>query len=81
METTLHYIHELRFEGNNMILKVDNRVIKLHLAEVSDKLLKASETERKNFQISPSGYGIHWHQLDEDLSLKGLLKQASTHSI
>jgi hypothetical protein len=30
--------------------------------------------ERNEFKISPSGYGIHWSLLDEDLSINGLLK-------
>ncbi|MBW2657327.1 MAG: DUF2442 domain-containing protein, partial [Deltaproteobacteria bacterium] len=34
---------------------------------------KASEEERNNFEISLSGYGIHWPLLDEDISIDGLL--------
>ncbi|CAL68568.1 DUF2442 domain-containing protein [Christiangramia forsetii] len=37
------------------------------------KLLNASEKERLNFSISPSGYGVHWKELDEDLSAYGML--------
>ena len=33
----------------------------------------ASDIERKIYEISPSGYGIHWPLLDEDLSIDGLL--------
>ena len=29
--------------------------------------------ERATFEISPSGYGIHWPLLDEDISIDGLL--------
>ncbi len=29
--------------------------------------------ERKNFQISGAGYGIHWPDLDEDIGVEGLL--------
>jgi len=36
-------------------------------------LEKASDEERDNFEISPSGYGIHWPLLDEDISIDGLL--------
>jgi hypothetical protein len=34
------------------------------------------EKELTNFQISPSGYGIHWPDIDEDLSVEGLLSGA-----
>ena len=30
-------------------------------------------TKKNLFEISPSGYGIHWPLLDEDLSIDGLL--------
>ena len=37
------------------------------------KLLNASNEERLNFTISPGGYGVHWEDLDEDLSANGML--------
>jgi hypothetical protein len=43
-------------------------------------LVKATDVERKDFKISPSGYGIHWRQLDEDLSINGLLKWANKNT-
>jgi len=44
------------------------------------RLAKASEVDRKIYRIAPSGYGIHWLTLDEDLSIQGLLKLAKTRS-
>jgi hypothetical protein len=67
-------ISDLRFEGDNLILKIDNQLIKLKLADISEKLVKATDQERRDFKISASGYGIHWRLLDEDLSINGLLK-------
>jgi len=66
-------ITDIRFENDYLILKVDNQLIKLKLADISEKLVKATDLERKDFKISPSGYGIHWRLLDEDLSINGLL--------
>ena len=37
------------------------------------KLYEASEDELKDFSVSPGGYGVHWNQLDEDLSAYGML--------
>ncbi|MBX7175313.1 MAG: DUF2442 domain-containing protein [Saprospiraceae bacterium] len=31
----------------------------------------ASDADRRDYQLSPSGYGIHWPKLDEDLSING----------
>jgi hypothetical protein len=69
-------ISDLKFERNFLILIVDSQLIKLRLKDISEKLSKATEQERKDFKISPSGYGIHWRLLDEDLSVNGLLKLA-----
>lgn len=35
--------------------------------------MNASEIERNTYEISPSGYGIHWPLIDEDISIDGLL--------
>jgi hypothetical protein len=68
-------IKQVSFESDFIILMFDNQVIKLKLSDVSQKLAKATQTEREDFKISPSGYGIHWRMLDEDLSINGLLSQ------
>lgn len=73
-------ISELRFENEYLILIVDDQTIRLKLENISDKLKYATEQQRNDFRISPSGYGIHWRQLDEDLSINGLLKAQKTAS-
>jgi hypothetical protein len=40
------------------------------------RLLSASEDERKNWSIIGGGYGIHWEDMDEDLSTEGMLRGA-----
>ena len=40
------------------------------------RLLEASAEQRRNWKISGAGYGIHWPDLDEDLSTEGLLRGA-----
>ena len=40
------------------------------------RLLKASFNERSNWEICGGGYGIHWPDIDEDLSTEGLLRGA-----
>jgi Protein of unknown function (DUF2442) len=53
----------------------DGRTISVPLAWYP-KLLHAKEEQRKNWTISGAGYGIHWPDLDEDLSTEGLLRGA-----
>jgi hypothetical protein len=40
------------------------------------KLLHASVEQRNNWKIAGGGYGIHWPDLNEDLSTEGLLRGA-----
>ncbi len=71
-----HDVQQIGFEGSVMIVSVDNRRYLLPLSEVSPRLVSAGDIERKTYRVSPSGYGIHWPILDEDLSIDGLLKLA-----
>ena len=38
------------------------------------RLLDATAAQLANWQICGGGYGIHWPDLDEDLSTEGLLR-------
>ena len=40
------------------------------------RLLHATDAQRKNWTIIGGGYGIHWSDVDEDLSTEGLLRGA-----
>jgi hypothetical protein len=54
---------------------MDGRVISVPLAWYP-RLLDASNTQRENWKIAGGGYGIHWPDVDEDLSTEGLLRGA-----
>jgi hypothetical protein len=54
---------------------VDGRTIVVPLAWYP-RLLDATEAQRHNWQVSGAGYGIHWPDIDEDLSTEGLLRGA-----
>jgi hypothetical protein len=54
---------------------MDGRTISVPLAWYP-RLLHATEEQRKNWKIAGGGYGIHWPDLDEDLSTQGLLRGA-----
>jgi len=75
-----HNIQSLDFDAQRIILTVDGQTVRLPIAETSQRLANASETERKIYQVSPSGYGIHWPTLDEDLSIDGLLRLAQAQT-
>ena len=69
-----HNIEAVYFEQDLICLQVDGNLVKLPLEQISTKLQLATEMERNLLKISPSGYGIHWPLLDEDLSIDFLLK-------
>ena len=71
-----HNIESVSFEQNLICLRIDGNLIKLPISIVSKKLEAATDIQRKLFTISPSGYGIHWPLVDEDLSIDSLLKIA-----
>jgi hypothetical protein len=53
----------------------DGRTITVPLAWYP-RLFNASVAERKNWRAAGCGYGIHWPDMDEDLSTEGLLRGA-----
>jgi hypothetical protein len=71
-----HTVQNLAFEASWLILTVDGQTIRVPIEQASSRLAQASATEQQAYQVSPSGYGIHWPMIDEDLSIDGLLKLA-----
>ena len=69
-----HTIQEIIFGPTTISLIIDGKQIKINLEDVSEKLIKATDLQRNFYKISPSGYGIHWPLIDEDLSVSALLK-------
>jgi hypothetical protein len=57
------------------VLLKDGRTITVPLAWYL-RLFNATAAQRKNWRIGGAGYGIHWPDIDEDLSTEGLLRGA-----
>jgi hypothetical protein len=53
----------------------DGRIITVPLVWYP-RPLDATPAHRKNWKIAGGGYGLHWPDLDEDLSTEGLLRGA-----
>lgn len=61
------------FDVNSLWLELrDGRLLAVPLAYFP-RLQKATPKQRAKFEISGGGTGIHWNQLDEDISVAGLL--------
>jgi len=67
---------EVAFTDDEMIVSlVDGRRIAVPLAWFP-RLAAASRAQRENWELLGDGEGIHWPDLDEDISVAGLLRGA-----
>ena len=65
---------DLRFDEDTMWVDlVDGRTLGVPLAWFP-RLLHATPEQRVRFRIGASGEGLHWEELDEDISVEGLLE-------
>jgi hypothetical protein len=55
---------------------VDGRRITVPLAWFP-RLLHAKQEQRRNWRLVGDGQGVHWPDVDEDLSVEGLLRGAA----
>jgi hypothetical protein len=67
------YVH---FTADEICVRLaDGRTISAPLAWYP-RLLHATAKQRRNWQTCGAGYGIHWPDIDEDLSTEGLPRGA-----
>jgi len=68
-----HDVERVEVSGGRVILIVDGKRYEIDIARHSRRLARATEAQRRNFVVSPAGYGIRWPDIDEDLSIDGLI--------
>lgn len=68
-----HEVSNVEVNKESISLTIDGKNYLFPLSGISPLLQNASKVELERFEISPSGYGIHWPLLDEDISIDGLL--------
>jgi len=57
---------------------VDGRVVSVPLAW-SWRLSDATEAQRNHYEILGDGHGVHWPDVDEDLSVEGMFHGVPAH--
>jgi hypothetical protein len=66
-------IIELKVTADSIMAQLaDGRTVSVPLAW-SWRLSEATPDERKNFEIMGNGEGVHWPDIDEDISAIGML--------
>jgi hypothetical protein len=64
---------DVRFDDASLIVDLmDGRTISAPLAWYP-RLLRATPKQRAHWEKAGAGFGIHWPEIDEDLSTEGLL--------
>jgi hypothetical protein len=76
-----HQVENVNVKNGILSLIVDGNRIVSDLKDISPLFANANEEELREFEISPSGYGIHWPLIDEDISIDGLLGIAHSPNI
>ena len=67
-------IQRVRITRDQLVAELaDGRVVSVPLAW-SWRLSEATPAQRANFRLIGAGQGIHWPDVDEDLSVEGLLQ-------
>jgi uncharacterized protein DUF2442 len=78
MSTSVAEIAEVKatavsFKGDNLVVELsDGRVISAPLSWYP-RLQRGSPVERKRWRLIGGGEGIHWPELDEDVSVENLV--------
>ena len=85
---TLIFEKGLRVQDLIIYKNLDLMIVVLNIGKtlslkISDfhRLKNASEKELKKWALIGGGVGLHWENLDEDLSLKGFMKTAAFNSV
>lgn len=69
-------VRDVRFSEDSLTVDLtDSRTISVPL-EWYPRLAGASPRQLANWTLCAAGYGIHWPDLDEDLSTEGMLRGA-----
>jgi hypothetical protein len=63
-----------------LVIVTETGSVRIPWEKCSARLSRASAVERSRVELSPSGYGIHWPLLDEDLAVGPLTRGATTES-
>lgn len=64
----------IRTEADRLVIVLADREVAIPWEECSPTLAAGTDQQRREAELSPGGYGIHWPLIDEDLSVGGLVQ-------
>jgi hypothetical protein len=78
MNHKIHNVTLVKAEDETLLLVVAGQAYRMAWTDCSLRLARANKTERALIEVSPSGYGLHWPLIDEDLAITPLLETADS---
>jgi hypothetical protein len=83
MITSAARANVIEFNASAVGVTFDDASVRIQLADGREisaplayfpRLLEATPEQRNKWQIIGGGYGVNWEELDEDISVRGLLR-------
>lgn len=72
-ESHRHMVSEVKFDEDYLHLHLaDGRIMSIPY-DLIPSLSRATQAERQNCEIAGMGTALHWPDIDEDLSVEGLV--------
>jgi hypothetical protein len=65
----------IRPEADGLRVVLRDKEVLVPWDRLSARLAGATDLQRRDAELAPGGYGVHWPQLDEDLSIGGMLQE------
>ncbi len=72
MSTSADTTISAAYEDGHIVIRMESGVEIRFPVENNERLARGTDKQLNNIEISP--YGLHWPDLDEDLSFRGLLE-------
>ena len=78
-----HDVRDVEFDASAVDVSVGEDSIRIWLADGREisaplswypRLLGATPEQRNRWRLIGGGYGVNWEELDEDISVRGLLR-------
>jgi uncharacterized protein DUF2442 len=64
----------IRTTETALVITTESGEYRIPWEKCSKRLARATTAERSNASLSPSGYGVHWPLIDEDLAVGPLVR-------
>jgi Protein of unknown function (DUF2442) len=72
---------EIEANGQFLVITTRRGRYEIPWGICGERLERATAVERAQVKLSPSGFGIHWPLLDEDLTVEGLVLQVDPKAV